>query len=521
MTKEDILSIINAIKEGKLSDISAFFEDDSNCLLTTRLDDGNGRELLPIHYAALYGQLEIINYFLEKDPDLLNITDSYGETPLLCAAANGRTDVVNYFISKNADLKLATQRPGHKNHDTTPLERAMEGNHYGTANALILQITANQSEHAILPFIKNGKQALELMVSNPKLTNILLQDERVTGLIHGTPCNITEQSVRYYKQRGHRPSWFAEINRENQTSSIYNPVQELGVGTYGRVRLFQNSNGEKIGVKSLKSDYVVVSKEKRDRLGNELKREAQFNKAAYPDTTFSETFEFNYRISGQSAYTNRYVMPYVEGQTAWLLMRKTACPHQLAAMILEIARELDKINVCIIHGDLNPKNIIIQRGNNDAFIVRFIDFGRSYYLTEDSAKLWPFQTEPTWIAPELCTGSRLAVKPNVNQDVYGLGFSLSYALKNNPSYQELFELYPSITTFIVTSQRKTPSQRPSLQSFCEQLQNELQLKFNDNRNQTNSRPNMAEILKNHPLWAKLLEDSNSTAVAHGQKSNRI
>ena len=622
MTREDILSTINAIKEGNLAHITALLEDDSNCLLTTLLEDTNGRELLPIHYAAMYGQLEIVTYFLEKNPNVLNITDhsnqtplrfaaanghellvkyltecgadlslathaphygshgyrpihwaawrghdkvvnclieqhddintplgveqyhlihiasikghvkvvatflehnpnllnirnSYGETPLLCAAANGHTDVVNYFISQNADLNLATDRPGHKNNKATPLERAMEGGHYGAANALILKITAGQTDHAILPFIKNGTQALELMVSKPSLTNILLQDERVSNLIHIIPCFITEKAITWYKPNGRRPSWFAEIDREQQTSSVYTHAKELGVGSNGRVRLFQNHNGERIGVKSLKNKIIGASPQQRACFKRNLNKEAQFNKAAYPDTIFSETFEFDYRTSGQTSYTNRYVMPYVEGQTAWVLMRKTICPHQLAAMTLGIALELDKIHRrSIMHGDLNPANVMLQPGDNNVFLARFVDFGHSYFLTDDSAKLWTFQIDSTWIAPELCTGSRLAVKPNANQDVYGLGFSLNYTLKNNPSYREVLELYPSIHTFISTSQKKAPLERPSLQSFCEQLQNELQLKFSADISQTDSRPKMEDILKKHPLWAKLQENSNSTTVSN-------
>ncbi len=216
MTREDILSTINAIKKGNLAHITAFLEDDSNCLLTTLLEDTNGRELLPIHYAAMYGQLEIVTYFLEKNPNLLNIRNNYGETPVLCAAASGHTDIVDYFISQNADLNLATDRPGHKNNKATPLERAMEGGHYGAANALILGITAHQSVNAILPFIKNGAQALELMVSTPNLTNILLQDKRVTNLINMIPCHITEKSITWYKPKGRRPSWFAEIDLEQK-----------------------------------------------------------------------------------------------------------------------------------------------------------------------------------------------------------------------------------------------------------------------------------------------------------------
>jgi serine/threonine protein kinase len=524
MTREDILSIITAIKEGDLTYIIAFLAKDANCLLTTLLEDANGREIPAIHYAVLCGQLEIVNHFLEKKPTLLNITDNYGQTPLLYAAANGHTDIVNYFISKNADLNLAIDRPGHKSNKMTPLDQAMEGGHYGAANALILGITAHQSINAILPLIKNGAQALELMVSNPNLTNILLQDQRVTNLVNMIPCHITEKSITWYKPKGRRPSWFAEIDREQQTSSVYTARKKLGIGSNGCVRLFQNREGEKIGVKSLKNRIIVTSPQTRDHLRNNLQREAELNKAAYPDTILSETFEFDYHRKGQTSYTNRYVMPYVEGQTAWVLMHETICPHQLAAMTLGIALELDRIHrLGIIHGDLNPENVMLRPGDNNAFLTRFVDFGCSYFLTDDSALLWTFHIDSTWIAPELCTESQLTVKPNTNQDVYGLGFSLNYSLEDNPCYQELLELYPSINTFISTSQRKTPFLRPDLQSFCEQLQNELQLqlKFSANISQTDSRPKIKDILKNHPLWTKRLDDSNSTAVTHDQKSNRI
>ena len=79
MDKESILKLIEAIKEGNIAYILNLANSD---WLTTPLDD---RKKLAIHFAARYGQLELLQLFLNRKPDLLNVTDTGGQTPILWA----------------------------------------------------------------------------------------------------------------------------------------------------------------------------------------------------------------------------------------------------------------------------------------------------------------------------------------------------------------------------------------------------------------------------------------------------
>ena len=426
-----------------------------------------------IHLASKRGLVDVAKIFLNKEPGLLNLMDAHGQTPLLWAAARGHVHVVEYLTSAGADVEMAINRPNHADHGKTPLTRALEGKHYDAANVLILKRAAYQSKESILPFVQTKDQALALMMLDPTLADIFLQEERIASLIKTPDRNITPRSISWYKPRlERRPSFFMRFNREDKTLLVFNPVKVIGKGAVGVVRLFQSAEGHAIAVKSLKDDVVNVSQDQRCELTRQSQREAEFNNKAYPDDSLSETFDFDYQMFGNEMYSNRHVMPYIKGDNAQVLIPKITCPYQLAEITLQIALELQRIHkIGIIHGDLHTANIMIHR-ENMKFIIRLIDFGFSSYITEESATLWPLNTGD-WMPPEICNGSKTAVRPHPSQDVYALGFSLRFILEKHPLYQEVMELFPSISLFMLSSQDINPRRRPLLESFCTELQADI------------------------------------------------
>ncbi|CAK9292326.1 unnamed protein product [Gordionus sp. m RMFG-2023] len=56
----------------------------------------------PLHYAADYGQAEIIKFLLNQGADI-NAKDSYGITPILAAIWEGHIPVVQLLLEKGAD----------------------------------------------------------------------------------------------------------------------------------------------------------------------------------------------------------------------------------------------------------------------------------------------------------------------------------------------------------------------------------------------------------------------------------
>ena len=67
-----------------------------------RFVDGLGMQ--PIHYACIYGKLDIIKVLLQYDVDI-NQTTAKGEYPLELAVREGNFDVAQYLINKGARVK--------------------------------------------------------------------------------------------------------------------------------------------------------------------------------------------------------------------------------------------------------------------------------------------------------------------------------------------------------------------------------------------------------------------------------
>jgi ankyrin repeat protein len=53
----------------------------------------------PLHWAAYYGQLEVIKYFVEVRKCPVNIKNHHNQTPLQLARENGHTNIVEYLSS--------------------------------------------------------------------------------------------------------------------------------------------------------------------------------------------------------------------------------------------------------------------------------------------------------------------------------------------------------------------------------------------------------------------------------------
>ena len=65
-------------------------------------DDGKAS----IHFACEKGALNIIKYIIEHSPNLLDLPDAHGYTPLLTAAYNNHLPVVKYLNSQNCNISV-------------------------------------------------------------------------------------------------------------------------------------------------------------------------------------------------------------------------------------------------------------------------------------------------------------------------------------------------------------------------------------------------------------------------------
>uniref|UniRef100_T1JLU3 Uncharacterized protein n=1 Tax=Strigamia maritima TaxID=126957 RepID=T1JLU3_STRMM len=90
-----------SLKNGDLEQVKDFVERQ----LIDINKDIDGRP--PLHYAADYGQKEVIQYLIEKGADL-NSKDKHGISALLAAIWEGHTDCVRLLLQKGANKQGTT-----------------------------------------------------------------------------------------------------------------------------------------------------------------------------------------------------------------------------------------------------------------------------------------------------------------------------------------------------------------------------------------------------------------------------
>ncbi|GAB6030003.1 hypothetical protein CHUAL_005695 [Chamberlinius hualienensis] len=87
-----------SLKNGDLNEVQQYVEH-KGVDVNSPIDGRN-----PIHYAADYGQSEIIQYLLEKGADA-NSVDKHGITALLAAIWEGHTKCVKLLLEKVRRVK--------------------------------------------------------------------------------------------------------------------------------------------------------------------------------------------------------------------------------------------------------------------------------------------------------------------------------------------------------------------------------------------------------------------------------
>ncbi|CAL1548918.1 unnamed protein product [Lymnaea stagnalis] len=108
MSEDKDQEFVWKVKNGELNDIKTFVEKEAKktwaMIYSLQGVDVNkaiqGR--LPLHYAADYGQTEVIEYLISKGAKV-NEPDKYGISPLLSAIFEGHTASVKLLLEKGAN----------------------------------------------------------------------------------------------------------------------------------------------------------------------------------------------------------------------------------------------------------------------------------------------------------------------------------------------------------------------------------------------------------------------------------
>ncbi|XP_014205114.1 myotrophin [Copidosoma floridanum] len=88
--------LVWGIKNGDLDQVRDIFEN-KNINVNKMIDNRT-----PLHYAADYGQKEVVRYLLDKGADI-HAKDKHGITVILAAIWEGHTDVVKLLLENGAD----------------------------------------------------------------------------------------------------------------------------------------------------------------------------------------------------------------------------------------------------------------------------------------------------------------------------------------------------------------------------------------------------------------------------------
>ncbi len=230
---------------------------------------------------------------------------------------------------------------------------------------------------------------------------------------HETDSTITDQTDRIDKPT------FPDESPQNETLSQmriskYNIIQELGAGSSGIVyQAFDTELSRPVAIKMLRRQVFA-----NDDQVNRLRREAR-SVASLSHPNILSLYEI-----GQRENENPFlVFEFVDGKSLGQILQdeKILKPRRAAELIRSVATGLDSAHGSgMIHRDIKPTNIIIQRDSNQPKIVDFglaIDHEYESKLTKQGM----IAGTPTYMSPE-------QVQPDNHldhrTDIYSLGIVL-------------------------------------------------------------------------------------------------
>lgn len=434
MDQEQINQLVAAIQKGDLDYIRAL-PDDNLDWLTQPLLSITQENLFAIQYAALYGQMQIIEWLLEKKPDLIDLQD-------------------------NSNVMLFTY--------------ALQNHHYQVAAFLWKNQRKNNDSCQI-----NFQDRLNMLLFEPNLISLFTADE-LYNVPNKLGMHFADNTLYWYKARGKRNSFFAQIDIKTGCSVRFDPVKTLGAGEYGCVRLFKNQKEEQVCVKSLKRP-IRINTPAFDFERRMLINEKKFYQKAYPVDKKSMMFELIQPIAEKNyLYTNRQLMDFIPGSTLRNFLPTITCAYELLKVVYLITKELLRIHCLgIIHGDLHSANIMINKKDAE-YMVNIIDFGFAYDVNANHIRTIDDSVRSKHIAPERYYDRQhdnAYLKPHVNQDVYAFGHLLESHIKKHAMFLSLKQSFPEIEleTFIIQALQNEPDKRPRLSAYCDVMYDALYL----------------------------------------------
>ncbi|MDF1685015.1 MAG: protein kinase [Legionellaceae bacterium] len=439
MNEQQQTDFIDAITHNKLPTLQAII-DENNAYLDCTLNDARSNAL---HMAVYDNNLDVVRL-------LLNAYHAKYSTSFYLSSPYNHCNVFGY----------------------TPLTLALLCEHYEVANLILHQALNGENHDAVFEVITSAEQALELMVLDPNIAKLMLNNPRIKQLISTTNHDNTTNPIGFYKLSGQHPSFYAEINPETGETDLFREQCILGQGTHAHVRLFTNQHGASFAVKTPYRQRLGHSKESIENTITDYHQEHIIMRRAYNNPCAGKLFFFEQKTQLRS------LMPYIHGEQIQTYLPRVQSVQKLARIILAMTEALIRLHQDnIIHGDIKLDNIMISTHPN--LKITFIDFGFSYLLTDKAASCFSKEEQTAYLAPERFDYPN-DIAPHPNQDVYSFAYNLNYYILNtHQKGAELKDLYPSIDNFAKDGRNTNPELRPSLTSLYEALSQDIQWHCDD------------------------------------------
>ena len=201
----------------------------------------------------------------------------------------------------------------------------------------------------------------------------------------------------------------------------------IGQGGFGAVyRAIHTATGDTLAIKVLRTD-VVGSSDVVARFRQEAKTTS---KLKHPNTV--RVFDF-----GQMDDGNLFLaMEFLDGRTMTDVMRDEGplAPERLVKMGLQVLKSLSEAHSKgLIHRDLKPDNIFIQKVHGEPDFVRVLDFGIAKSLAagaEDLTSTGAVIGTPKYMSPEQARGQKI----DARTDIYSLAVILFEGLSGTPPF---------------------------------------------------------------------------------------
>ena len=150
--------------------------------------------------AARYGQEDVVRYLLDGGMDV-NVTDAYGNTPLIAAAGNGQHSMVRLLLARNADVNAVNEE------ENSALMAAAAMGDYRLSHALLaagagVDRRNNQGETALFFAVRYGHLVTARVLLNagaaPNIRNTVrvnLPNSGYTPLIYAADHGVIDEAV--------------------------------------------------------------------------------------------------------------------------------------------------------------------------------------------------------------------------------------------------------------------------------------------------------------------------------------